>query len=49
MRQWRVADVTAFLKTQDLEGPADVLFKNGVGGEDFATLSRTVLTQDLRL
>ena len=49
MRHWRAADVASFLKTHDLEGPAEVLFRNGVGGEDLATLSLAVLTQDLRL
>ena len=49
MRRWRAADVTAFLTANDLEGPADVLFKNGVGGEDLATLTMAVMTRDLRL
>ena len=49
MRRWRAADVAAFLRTRDLDGPADVLFKNGVGGEDFATMSRSVMTRYLRL
>ena len=41
--------MTAFLTANDLEGPADVLFKNGVGGEDLATLTMAVMTRDLRL
>ena len=49
MRDWRVADVCAFLKSHDLEGPAEVLFRNGVGGEDLATMSLAVLTRDLHL
>ena len=49
MKRWRAGEVAAFLRTKDLEGPAAVLFQNGVAGDDFFTLTTQTLTADLRL
>jgi len=46
---WSAAEVFGFLKAQDLEGPAGVLFKQGVRGRDFAVVTLGDLVEDLRL
>ena len=49
LRCWSAAEVFGFLKAQDLEGPAGVLFKQGVRGRDFADVTLDDLVTDLRL
>ena len=39
----------SFLKAKDLEGPARVLFNNGVRGGDFAAITLDDLVADLRM
>jgi hypothetical protein len=46
---WRAGEVAGFLKTKDLEGPAAVLFQNGVAGDHFFSMTADTLTTDLRL
>ena len=47
--RWTVAEVVSFLKSKDLAGPANVLFANGVRGEDFITMLVESFVHDLRL
>ena len=49
MLRWSVAEVVSFLKANDLDGPAETLFANGVRGEDLLTMSLDTMTRDLRL
>ncbi len=43
------AEVFVFLKAKDLEGPATVLFNNGVRGKDLLPLTVDLLVADLRM
>ena len=49
MRTWSVAEVVSFLKSNDLDGPANVVFTHGVRGQDLLTLDFNDLVDDLRL
>ena len=49
MQQWRAGEVASFLKSKDLEGPAAVLFQNGVAGGDLFAMTSATLVKDLRL
>ena len=49
LRRWSVAEVVTFLKSNDLDGPANMFFTNGVRGQDLLTLSFDDLVGDLRL
>ena len=49
MRRWTVAEVVSFLKSKDLAGPTNVLFANGVRGEDFIPMLVESFVHDLRL
>ena len=49
MDGWGVADLVAFLKGQDLAGPAAALSASGFNGHDFARTDFAELTADLRL
>ena len=49
MRRWRAAEVSGFLRAEDLDGPAEVLFRNGVRGKEFLKLTLVDLQADLRL
>ena len=49
MRRWSVAEVVTFLKSHDLEGPANAIFANGVRGEDFIAMPLETFTSDFRL
>jgi hypothetical protein len=49
MRRWRAAEVSGFLRAEDLEGPAEILFRNGVRGREFLKLTLVDLQKDLRL
>ena len=49
LRGWTVAEVVSFLKANDLEGPSETIFTNGVRGSDFLDMPVEVFTQDLRL
>ena len=49
MQQWRASEVASFLKAKDLEGPATVLFQNGVAGGDLIAMTAETLVEDMRL
>ena len=49
MLRWNVAEVVSFLKADDLDGPAETLYANGVRGEDLLMMSLETMTRDLRL
>ena len=49
MKSWTADEVVRFLTEKDLEGPARILFANGVRGRDLLQLSESVLKTDLKL
>ena len=49
MERWTVLEAVAFLKANDLEGPAQVLYAHGVRGQDLARLTNDDLEKDLKL
>ena len=49
MFAWTAGQVFEFFKSSDLEGPARVLFSNGVRGKDLLAVSFDDLQSDLRL
>ena len=49
MERWTVDELVRFLTEYDLEGPARILFANGVRGQDLKLLTATVLSADLGL
>ena len=49
MEGWPAAEVVQFLTSNDLEGPAKILFASGVRGQDLKRLTVTDLQDDLRL
>ena len=49
MEAWTAAEVVQFLTSKDLEGPARILFANGVRGQDLKRFTNTDLKHDLRL
>ena len=46
---WKAADVLAFMKANDLEGPGSVLFANGVSGADLMAMTAECLVAEVRL
>ena len=49
MSLWTCTELLTFLTKEDVQGPASVLFANGVNGEDLRTMTETTLVQELRL
>ena len=47
--KWTAIEVQEALRAKDLEGPARVLFDNGVCGQDFLELTYHVMQSDLRM
>ena len=48
MAAWTVEEVTSFLQSKDLVGPAAYMGDNGVDGQDLLSLTFETLTSDLR-
>ena len=46
---WTAVEVKEALRAKDLEGPSNVLFHNGVRGQDFLELTCDVMQSDLRM
>ena len=49
MRQWTVTDTVRFLRTADLEGPAELCYASGVCGKDLLELTAETLCSDVRM
>eukprot|EP00973_Karenia_brevis_P036970 5096383-Karenia_brevis.AAC.1 len=49
MKTWTASEVADFLRSSDLEGLADVCFRNGMNGKDLLLATENVLLTELRL
>ena len=49
MREWTSAEVSGFLRSADLAGPATACLASGVNGADLLLLTREALRDDVRL
>ena len=43
------AELMCMLQKADLVGPAEILFRNGVNGQDLINMTPAVLAEELRL